>query len=154
MSSKESVLKVLQSLKSAKTTARNAKVIADWRKAVEELYEHIGKWLKDAKEKELLTVNFTKSFHSDEFGEYEMRDMLLTTPDATEILIAPVTPHGGGRKGRVDFRCIPKERMLVLTEKNFWGFADRDAVQGYRLRPLTEDAFWDTIADLLSVRAP
>lgn len=153
MTVKESVLQTLRKLKDPDTSSDIAADRDEWVQAVDDLFKQFKKWLSDAVKEKLLTIHMTKSHvESDILGTFSVPMMVIRAPSGAEIVIDPKNRFAAGTKGRVDIQRLPKVRNLVRTPENKWAFAELNPPHGWSLRPLTEETFWATIADLIGAR--
>lgn len=96
------LLDKLRSLSQEGQVADPASLVADWRKAVDELYHFIAVSLHEFTEQSYGRLEFRfRTVREDELGEYQISDLLFVS-GAETIVFAPFRRVLLGARGRVD----------------------------------------------------
>jgi len=150
MNAKESVLQTLESQRSAVLSEDAQLVRNEWTDAIEDLFARIAEWLRSAGDRKLLEVRMGHvSISEERLGTYSVPTMEIALPLPYKIELIPKARFIGRGKGRVDVRCVPKEKILVRRDDDVWEVVELDSRAGYRRSTLTEETFWTMFGQLI-----
>lgn len=149
-SNKETVLERLRRQRVAERIAEPEKLLADWKSAVESLFNRLRVWLTDAVNDGLFRVE-TYDFQAEEpkLGTYDVPGLKIITPTDEVINVRPKARLVVGAYGRVDLDCAPNKAILVQSEPGRWQFASLDTRNGWTMTELSEDSFWEALQKLI-----
>ncbi len=155
MTAKDAVLDLLrrqQQATQANNAEANAALLREWLQSLEELMNKLSAWLNEAEAANLVTVDhLIVGLQEDRFRTlYSAPALRVQSPTGLAVRIVPKARFVVGALGRVDLECPPKKVQLLRNEAGRWQIARLSSQgSGWRMEDLTEEAFWQTLGDLL-----
>jgi hypothetical protein len=117
-----------------------------WKKAVEDLYQTITDYLREAGAEVELTLEY-KVVTENNIGEYHIQELILRVGDE-RVVFSPKGVNIVGAKGRIDVHGDRGDATIVWQDDGRWSIvASRTPV--LRLVPLTADSLAEMLRSIM-----
>ncbi len=154
VTARDAALEKIQAQQNAVVSPEREARRAAWQTALVNLTRQIGSWVDaaGAATDGLIAVQpCEESIVERYLAEYQAAGVRLQFPSREEIHFRPVATYVLGADGRVDVEGAGGAAKLVWNRSDdSWQIAELTPVGTWRRRPLTEEVFWELVADLLS----